>query len=176
MATIPSFRSLLKQVLHLQESPQRTALAFAIGTFIAFSPVYGLHTVMVIFCSWAFGLNFVALMAGALLNNPWTLVPILGATYWVGALLLGRSDSPSFDWHDVSFRAIYEQVMPYAMPFFLGGLVLSFLGAVLAYPLAYYLVTKYRQSHPVNLIIHDDSPPNLGVARDKREEPESRDG
>jgi uncharacterized protein (DUF2062 family) len=148
MATIPSFRSLLKQVLHLQESPQRTALAFAIGVSIGFSPAYGLHTIMVLFCTWALGLNFLALMAGAFINNPWTLVPILGATYWVGALLLGRSDSPSFDWNDMSFGAIYEQVIPYAMPFLLGGLVLSLLGAALAYPLAYYFVSKYRQSHP----------------------------
>lgn len=150
MATIPSFRSLLKQVLHLRESPQRTALAFAIGVFIAFSPVYGLHTVIVLFCAWALGLNFLALMVGAFLNNPWTLVPILGATYWVGALLLGRSDSPAFDWNDVSFGALYAQVMPYAMPFFLGGFVLSLLGAALAYPLAYYFVSKYRQSHPLD--------------------------
>jgi hypothetical protein len=148
MATIPSFRSLLKQVLHLQESPQRTALAFAIGVFIGFSPVYGLHTVMVLLCAWALGLNLLALMVGAYLNNPWTMVPILGATYWVGALLLGRSDSPSFDWHDLSFGAIYEQIMPYAMPFFLGGFVLSFFAATLAYPLAYYFVARYRQSHP----------------------------
>jgi len=148
MATIPSFRSLLKQVLHLQESPQRTALAFAIGVFIGFSPLYGLHTVMVLLCVWALRLNLLALMAGAFLNNPWTMVPILGATYWVGALLLGRMDSPSFDWQDLSFGALYEQIMPYAMPFFLGGFVLSFLGAALAYPLAYYFVSKYRQSHP----------------------------
>lgn len=148
MATLPKFRSLLKQVLHLRESPQRTALAFAIGVFIAFSPTYGLHTVMVLFCTWALGLNFIALMAGNIVNNPWTMVPILGATYWVGALLLGRSDSPSFDWQDLSFSAIYEQVMPYAAPFFLGGFVLSLLGAVLAYPLAYYFVSKHRQSHP----------------------------
>lgn len=150
MAKIPSFRSLLKQVLHLQESPQRTALAFAIGVFIGFSPAYGLHTVMVVFCAWALGLNFLALMAGAFLNNPWTLVPILGATYWVGAFLLGRPDSPSFDWQDVSFSAIYTQVMPYAVPFFLGGFVLSLLGAALAYPLTYYIVAKYRQSHPLD--------------------------
>ena len=149
MAKIPSFRSLLKQVLHLQESPQRTALAFAIGVFIGFSPAYGLHTVIVFICAWAWRLNVLALMAGAFLNNPWTLVPILGATYWVGALVLGRSDSPTFDWNDVSFSAIYEQVMPYAIPFVLGGFILSVLGAALAYPLAYYFVAKYRQSHPL---------------------------
>src|SRR5215510_1144690 len=118
MAKLPSFRLLLKQVLHLQESPQRTALAFAIGVFIGFSPLYGLHTLMVFFCSWALRLNLLALMAGAFLNNPWTVVPILGATYWVGAFLLG-------------------------------GLVLSLLGAALAYPLAYFFVAKYRESHPL---------------------------
>ncbi|MEO5864251.1 MAG: DUF2062 domain-containing protein [Nitrospiraceae bacterium] len=161
MAKIPSFRALLKQVLHLRESPQRTALAFAIGVFIGFSPAYGLHTVMVFFFAWALRLNLLALMAGAFLNNPWTVVPILGATYWVGALLLGRSENPSFNWQDVSFSAIYEQVMPYAVPFSLGGFVLSLLGAALAYPLAYYFVSKYRQSHPLDPIIHNDSPRNL---------------
>jgi uncharacterized protein len=149
MAKIPPFRTLLKQVLHLQESPQRTALAFAIGVFIGFSPLYGLHTVMVLICSWALRLNLLALMAGAFLNNPWTVVPILGVTYWAGALLLGRSDNPSFNWQDLSFSAIYEQIMPYAAPFFLGGFVLSILGSILAYPLVYFFVAKYRESHPL---------------------------
>jgi uncharacterized protein (DUF2062 family) len=101
-------------------------------------------------------------MVGAFINNPWTLVPILGATYWVGAILLGRSDSPSFDWHDVSFSAIYEQVMPYAVPFFLGGLVLSVLGAVLAYPLAYYFVAKHRMAHPPNQVQPLPPPQDVG--------------
>ena len=141
-----SFRALLRQVLHLQESPQRTALAFAIGAGIAFCPFYGFHMILVGLCTWAFRLNFVALLAGALINNPWTIVPILGATYWTGAVLLGRSESPVFDWSELGFRAIYEQVMPYAVPFALGGLVLSVIGAILSYPLALYLITKHRHA------------------------------
>lgn len=148
MALMPSLRSLLQRVLQVREPPQRTALAVAMGVFIAFSPTYGLHTVMVLFFAWALGLNFLALMVGASLNNPWTVVPILGATYWVGALLLGRSDGPAFDWHDLSFGALYEQIMPYAGPFFLGGFVLSLLGAALTYPLANYFLTKHQQPHP----------------------------
>jgi len=141
-----SFRALLRQVLHLRESPQRTAAAFALGVFIAFSPAYGLHTVMVVLCTWLFGLNFVALMAGAFLNNPWTVVPILGTTYWTGALLMGRTDVPTFNWHDLSFVGIYQQVLPYAIPFALGGFVLSVVGGLLAYPAAYMLIAKYRRS------------------------------
>ena len=152
-----SFRSLLRQVLHLQESPERTALAFAVGTAIAFCPFYGFHMMLVVFCTWAFGLNFIALMTGALINNPWTIVPILGATYWTGALLIGRADVPSFDWRDLSFRAIYDQVMPYAVPFSLGGLVLSILGAALSYPLAYYFISRYRR--PTSAVLTEPLPP-----------------
>jgi uncharacterized protein len=143
-----SFQSLLKQILHLQESPQRTALAFAIGTGIAFCPFYGFHLLLVAFCTWAFGLNFVALLAGALINNPWTIVPILGATYWTGAVVLGQSDRPAFDWHDLSFDAIYEQVMPYAIPFALGGIILTLVATVLSYPAALYFICKYRRVPP----------------------------
>ena len=141
-----SFRALLRQILHLQESPQRTALAFALGVFIAFSPAYGLHMVLVVLCTWLFGLNFLALLTGALVNNPWTIIPILGATYWTGALLLGRTDQPSFDWQDMSFSNIYQQVLPYAAPFVLGGFVLSVLGALLSYPAAYLFFQKHRSA------------------------------
>ena len=141
-----SLRALLRQVLHLQESPHRTALAFAIGSAIAFCPFYGFHMALVGLCTWAFKLNFIALLAGALINNPWTIVPILGATYWTGAVLLDRSESPSFDWSELGFRAIYEQVMPYAVPFVVGGVVLSLIAALLSYPLALYLITKHRQN------------------------------
>lgn len=146
MARAPSLRSLLRQVLQLQEPPGRTALAFALGVFIAFSPAYGLHMILVGLCTWLFGLNFLALLAGSLINNPWTVVPILGATYWSGALLIGRTDTPTFDWHDLSFAGLYEQILPYAVPFTVGGLVLSLLGAALAYPVAYLMLTKYRHS------------------------------
>jgi uncharacterized protein (DUF2062 family) len=140
-----SLQALLNQVLHLQESPRRTALAFAIGCGIAFCPLYGFHMVLVGLFTWAFKLNFVALLAGALINNPWTIVPILGATYWTGALILGRSETPAFDWSELGFRAIYEQVIPYAVPFALGGVVLSLIAAGLSYPLSLYMITKHRQ-------------------------------
>lgn len=141
-------RSLLTQVLHLDESPHRTALAFAVGAFIAFSPTYGLHTLSAIFCTWAFRLNFIAVMAGSLINNPWTLVPILGATLWAGFEIMGIPDVPAIAWHDLSVEAIYLQVRPYALPFFMGGLVLSLLASALAYPLAYYFVSHYRRRNP----------------------------
>lgn len=155
-------RSLFRQILHLDESPHRTALAFAIGVFIGFSPAYGLHMIMVGFCAWAFGWNVIALLAGAFLNNPWTLIPILGATYWTGAALLGMREFPTFDWNDLSFMGIYHQVAPYAWPFVLGGMVLSIAGGLLAYPVAYALLTRYRRARTGERPADLPPPPRLG--------------
>jgi len=144
LVSIDRLRKQLYQVLHLDESPQRTALAFAVGVFIAFSPTYGLHTLMVLFCTWVFRLNFLALMAGAFINNPWTIVPILGATLWTGVQVLGMPPIEPLTWSDVSFASVYRQVSPYFLPFLVGGLVLSLVGAAVSYPVAYWLISKYR--------------------------------
>ena len=97
MVTLSQIRSHLARLLHLKESPHRTALAFAVGVFIAFSPTYGLHTLSVLFCAWAFRLNAVALLAGSLITNPWTLVPVLGATLWTGVQLTGLPEGMEGD-------------------------------------------------------------------------------
>jgi uncharacterized protein (DUF2062 family) len=138
------WQSSVKQLLHLRDSPHRTALAFAVGAFIAFSPTYGLHTVSVFLCAWAFRLNVIALFAGAFLNNPWTLIPILGATLWTGFSLFGMPDAPPFSFADLSVGGLYEQILPYAAPFFVGGFILSVAGALAAYPIAYWLISRYR--------------------------------
>lgn len=144
MFSIAQIRSHLTQMLHLNESPHRTALAFAVGVFIAFSPTYFFHTLSVVFCTWAFRLNFLALMTGALINNPWTILPILGATFWTGSALLGMPDTPPMTWSRLTFESLYTQALPYALPFFLGGFVLSCLGALAAYPIAYAMIARYR--------------------------------
>jgi len=147
MVSLSQIRAHLVRLLHLKESSHRTALAFAVGVFIAFSPTYGLHTLSVLFCAWAFRLNVVALMAGALITNPWTIVPVLGATLWTGVQLTGLPDVPSANWSDLSFMAFYEQIRPYAGPFFLGGIVLSAIGAAVGYPVAYMVISAHRKRH-----------------------------
>lgn len=144
MVSLARIGSKLGQILHLHESPHRTALAFSVGVFIAFSPTYGLHTLSVVFCTWAFRLNGVALLAGSLINNPWTVLPVVGATFWTGCQVLGYPEVAPFNWTDLSPVSLYEQIWPYALPFFVGGFLLSLLSATLCYPAAYLFISQYR--------------------------------
>lgn len=145
MVTPNYFRAKIREALHLGETPHRTAVAFTLGVFIAFTPIYGLHTASVAFLAWALRLNFPAILVGSLINNPWTVVPILGATMWTGFFLLGIQDVPDVSWSRLSVATLYETVRPFILPFTLGALTLSVLGALLAYPLGLLLVSWYRK-------------------------------
>src|SRR5919109_4642457 len=85
------FRAAFRRLLAIDDPPERTALAFSIGIFIAFSPFLGLHTIMATVIAFAFRFNKIAIYTGTFINNPiLTLVPIIIVSYAVGAFILGR--------------------------------------------------------------------------------------
>jgi len=85
------FKGLLSHLLKTEQCPKRLSRSFCIGTYIAFSPFIGLHSVMIISLSWLLGLELAATFAAAwLINNPWTMLPIYALGYNTGEFLLGK--------------------------------------------------------------------------------------
>ena len=144
MVTMEALRERLRQVLHLHETPHRTALAFAIGVFIAFAPHYLFHTASVVFCAWMFRLNYMAVFLGSLINNPWTLIPILASSLYTGLFLLGESSTITIEWNQLTMENLFDMLSPYLLPFLLGACTLATLCSILAYPLMRWTVTRYR--------------------------------
>ena len=145
------FRAALRRLLALDDPPERTALAFSVGVFIAFSPFLGLHTIAATVLAFLFRFNKVAIYTGTFVNNPFlTLVPIILASYAVGAFLLGRPLAlppgglellrephllTAAYWH-----ALFEQFWGVLLPFTLGGMVLSVVCSLAAYPVTLKLL------------------------------------
>lgn len=144
MGTPVSFHQHLVQVLHLQETPHRTALAFSIGVFIAFAPHYLFHTASALLVSWAFRLNFLAVFLGSLVNNPWTLIPILSASLYAGLFLTGTSPEVTVEWDHLTASTVYKNFSPYLFPFVVGSSFLALVCGVLAYPIMRWTITRYR--------------------------------
>jgi hypothetical protein len=142
MISYTTLKEKFRHVLHLGDPPRRTALAFAVGAFIAFTPTYGLHFVTALLCAWIFRLNLVALMAGTLLNNPWTVLPIIGSSIWVGLLLAPVGQPPNIDWGDFTFQMLWDQLGPLVVPFVLGHTILGTFAAVIGYVLAYQAILR----------------------------------
>jgi uncharacterized protein len=144
-------RAALRRLLTLDDPPERTALAFSVGVFIAFSPFLGLHTIMATVLAFALRFNKVAIFTGTFVNNPFlTLVPIILASYAVGAFLTGRPLAlPESglvllrDPHLLNaayWRDLFAQFWGVLLPFTVGGMVLSVVCSLAAYPVTLKLL------------------------------------
>ena len=149
------FRSTFRRLLAIDDPPERTALAFSIGVFIAFCPFLGLHTIMATFVAFVFRFNKIAIYTGTFINNPFlTLVPIIIVSYGVGAFILGRPltipdqgvqllKNPDIFSGDY-YRQIFVQSWYIVEPFAVGATVLSVVCSLLAYPITLKALRAYR--------------------------------
>ena len=144
MLSRESLRQRLAHVLHLKETPHRTALAFATGVFIAFAPHYLFHMASVVFCAWLFRLNYVAVLLGSLINNPWTIIPILAASLYTGVFVMGESSHPSIEWEQLNMDNLFDILSPYLVPFLVGACTLAIIASLLAYPIMRWTISRYR--------------------------------
>ena len=86
----------LESLLHIHDTPQRTAAAVGVGVAIGFSPFVGLHTAIGLVLAFVFNLNRVAVLAGAWINLPWSMAPYYTATTALGAWLTRTPMPPNF--------------------------------------------------------------------------------
>jgi uncharacterized protein len=145
-------RQWVQTLLHLEDTPHRTALAFGIGVFIAFFPLLGIHTLMALAIAFLFHLNRVAMLLGCYVNNPWTLAPLYLAGTAFGCVLLGVSSEglSAIDW-DLGGRAFYRQLFetlrPYLWPYVVGNTVLGVIGGLAGYfALRWFLDRRRRRA------------------------------
>lgn len=143
-------------LLHIDDTPERTAAAYALGVFFGFSPFLGLHTVLAVGLAFVLGLNRVAVVLGVYSNLPWIIAPYYTAATIVGALVTG-ADLPA------GFRERLGQVMalsftdgalwrqigsllePLLWPYAVGSTAGAILLALAAYPLALAFVRERRR-------------------------------
>jgi uncharacterized protein (DUF2062 family) len=149
------FRARFRRLLALDDPPERTALAFSIGIFIAFSPFLGLHTIAATLIAFLFRFNKIAIYTGTFINNPFlTIVPIIVMSYAVGAFLLGRPlrvppegvallKNPEL-FSRQYYSRLFGQSWNVLLPFLVGGMVLSVICSLVAYPLTLRALRAYH--------------------------------
>jgi uncharacterized protein (DUF2062 family) len=142
---------MLQVLLHIEDTPHRTALAFAIGVWIAFFPVWGIHTGMALAIAFLFRLNRAAIVVGAWINNPWTMAPMYMGGTILGCFFLGVSseglDDIDWDLHgEAFFGALVEGLRPYIWPFVIGNLTLGIVGGLAGYFALRFALDRRQQA------------------------------
>jgi hypothetical protein len=155
------FRAAFRRLLAIDDPPERTALAFSIGVFIAFCPFLGLHTIMATVVAFVFRFNKIAIYAGTFINNPiFTLVPIIIVSYGVGAFVMGRPLSIPAEGLELLknpriltgeyYRQVFVQSRYIVEPFAVGSTILSVVCSLVAYPLTLRALRAYRRRKASN--------------------------
>jgi uncharacterized protein (DUF2062 family) len=139
-------RDRIRSVFQLRDSPNKIASAFALGIFIAFSPIIGLHTLSGLFLAWLFRCSKFVVLTAAFVNNPWTIVPMYGFCLWFGIKITGTIESaPNIAWQTLTFSSAFHVLRPYLWPFVAGTIVVGAAAAVISYFFVYWVAVRYRK-------------------------------
>lgn len=146
MGLMAKAKEQMRRVLGLNDTPHRTALAFAVGVFIAFSPLLGLHFILAVVSAWLFRLNRVAVLVGAFVNNPWTFTPITLSSTWFGIELCCKThEIPPISFESLTFSSMGAQLKSYFFPFVLGSTLLGVLFGAISYFAMLWMISQYRK-------------------------------
>lgn len=175
--TRAALRRWMEALLHIDDTPKRTAAAYALGVFFGFSPFLGLHTVLALGFAFVFGLNRVAVLLGVYSNLPWVIAPWYAGVTAAGAGVLNTKLPPGFQerlrqlfelslFGGEFWREVFHLLRPWFWPYMLGSTVGALVLAAVAYELALGFVIA-RRRHPSWSRIREE----LRFPRQKEDEP-----
>jgi uncharacterized protein (DUF2062 family) len=145
----------LRALLHLDDPPQRIALALAVGVFISCTPLLGLQTILAVVVATVFRLNRAATITGVWVNLPWFTPVVYGAALTVGGLILpdpgGTRDAwvayfmsrpLGLRWQDL--MTLLEEL---STALLVGTTVIGLAAAMVTYVVAFGLISARRRYH-----------------------------
>ncbi len=149
-------RKWLGTLLHIHDSPQRTAAAYAVGIFFGFSPFLGFHTVFALIVAFMLGLNRVAVLLGVYSNLPWIIAPYYTIVTMTAARVMGVPTPPGFGTHvshlfsrsffDPAFwKRLGELVHPLLWPYSVGSMTGAIVLGACSYWIALAVVVEGRK-------------------------------
>jgi uncharacterized protein (DUF2062 family) len=173
-----SQRAWLDTLLHIADSPTRTAAAYAIGVLFGFSPFLGLHTALALAFAFFLNLNRVAVLLGVYSNLPWIIAPWYAATTALGAALLRTRMPPEFGerlgklfaedslFHASFWHGLTALVSPLLWPFLVGSTLGAVVLSLVAYRIALAFVNARRKHVPLGWVHRAHGP-------EERDEPKT---
>lgn len=135
-------RFFLEDLLHSEDSKLKKSLSVALGVFIGVSPIWGFHTVTVLFLAFAFRLNKLIAFAFSNVSLPPFIPFIVYASLALGGFILGKTDNENFEWNN--FESYREHISLHLTEYLLGSIVLSIICSSI-FGLGSYLLLSLRK-------------------------------
>lgn len=156
--TKSAFQKWSEKLLHVHDTPERTAAAFGLGVVLGFSPFLGLHMAIGLALAFAFNLNRVAVLVGVYLNLPWFMPAFYSAATAFGALLTGARMPPDFlaklneAWQIhgawARLQGIGVLLRPLLPSYLIGSSILALILGAAGYYASLAFIRARRRAHP----------------------------
>ena len=130
------FRRFVKEdLLQSTDSPQKKALSIALGIFIGLSPLWGFHTILVLFLAVLFKLNKVIAFGFSNISLPPFIPFVLYGSLKTGSFITGEKLTYTFE-----SLVLHFEFMDHLKTYIIGSLSLSIFGALIFGLLGYLIL------------------------------------
>jgi len=144
-----------RPLLHLDDPPQRIALAVAVGVFISCTPFWGLQTLLSIVTAMVFRLNKVATVTGTWINLPWFAPFVYGGALKVGTLIVPDPEGARRAWlasalenpGSLSWRDASSLLHHMSSALLVGTTIVGMSAALVAYVVVWSVIARRRGRH-----------------------------
>ena len=133
-------RFIKEEILGSNESPLKSAQAMALGVFIGLTPLWGLHTILVLSLAILFKLNKVISFAFTNVSFPPFIPFTVYASIMIGNQVLGEPTDYSF----ADFEQNFEFVKS-LKTFVVGSFILAFVASIIVGLVSYFLLSLYNK-------------------------------
>ena len=133
-------RFIKEEILGSNESPLKSAQAMALGVFIGLTPLWGLHTILVLSLAILFKLNKVISFAFTNVSFPPFIPFTVYASIMIGTQVLGEPTDYSFADFEQNFEFV-KSLKTYVV----GSFILAFVASIIVGLVSYFLLSLYNK-------------------------------
>ncbi len=139
------FKEHFIEALKIKTTPHEIALGFAIGTFIAILPIFGLHIWLAILIIAVFKqLSKIALFAALFFWNPFFTIPVYTLSLKIGGAIFGSAPVVVFK---VTFL---NQAYDFSRRLLVGSGMTATILSIVTYVAVFFLVRYYQKKRTSN--------------------------
>lgn len=163
-------RPLLRWVIKLRSSPKAIASGLALGTFIAFTPTYGIQIFLAVLLATVFNYNRPAALVPVWITNPVTIAPVYTFNYWIGCFVWSGPDVrivsdilvnlssklAKLDFWDVQKQLVelFHIGWDILIPLTIGSIIVGVVFGALVYFCSSFLLTIFFRRRKKNRPVH----------------------
>ena len=137
-------RSRLVLALKSYNTPQEIALGIGIGSFVGVIPLYGFHTIIIIFLAFIIRkANKLAMLAASAIFMPPVIPFVLWAEYNIGRLIL-YARYPALDFATIK-NLRWGDIGDMYLVVLLGSAALGLAYSIIMYVISLYIATKIKK-------------------------------